>query len=65
MLPEAATAVALVAIRPEGVSAALAWTGLVLLALVWVSKATLQAPSHRVLALGFDLASHRFLVASN
>lgn len=65
MLLEAATAVALVAIRPEGVSALLAWTGLVLLALVWVSTATLQAPHHRTLALGFDPASHCFLVASN
>jgi hypothetical protein len=64
MLLEAA-AVALVAIRPEGVSAALAWTGLVFLALVWVLTATLQAACHRVLALGFDPAPHRFLVASN
>ena len=41
MLVEAATAVALVVYRPEGVSALLAWTGLVLLALVWASTALL------------------------
>jgi hypothetical protein len=65
MLVEAATAVALVVYRPEGVSALLAWTGLVLLALVWASTALLQAPRHRTLGRGLDLASHRFLVASN
>lgn len=65
MLVEAATAVALVVYRPEGVSALLAWTGLVLLALVWASTALLQAPRHRTLGRGLDPASHRFLVASN
>jgi hypothetical protein len=65
MLVEAATAVALVVYRPEGVSALLAWTGLVLLALVWASTALLQAPRHQTLGRGLDPASHRFLVASN
>ena len=65
MLLEAATALALVTRPPDGVSAALAWTGLVLLALVWTSTALLQAPRHQALGRGFDRATHRFLVASN
>lgn len=44
LLVEAATAVALLFSRPLGVPAALAWTGLALLALVWLSTAPLQAP---------------------
>ena len=65
MLVEAATAVALVLAPPAGVPPWLAATGLVLLAVIWLSTALLQAPRHRELGLGFDAASHRFLVASN
>jgi hypothetical protein len=65
MLAEAATAVALVLGPPAGVSLWLAATGLVLLAAIWLSTALLQAPRHRELGGGFDVTSHRFLVASN
>ena len=65
MLVEAATAVALVLGPPPGVSSWLATIGFVLLAVIWLSTALLQAPRHRELGLGFDAASHRFLVASN
>ena len=65
MLVEAATALALVVSTPPGVSPVLVWTGLVLLAAVWLSTALLQAPRHTLLGRGFDLPAHRFLVASN
>ena len=65
MLAEAATAVALFLAPPPGVSLWLAATGLVLLAVIWLSTALLQSPRHRELAGGFDAASHRFLIASN
>ena len=65
MLVEAATAVARVLGPPRGVSSWLAAIGFVLLAVIWLSTALLQAPRHRELGLGFAAASHRFLVASN
>ena len=65
MLAEAATAIALVLGPPQGVPLLLAVTGLALLAVIWLSTALLQSPRHRELGAGFDVASHRFLVASN
>ena len=49
MLAEAATTVALVLGPPPGVSSWLAVIGLVLLAVIWLSTAVLQAPRHREL----------------
>ena len=65
MLVEAATAVALVIRAPQGVPFSLPLTGLVLLAVVWLSTAFLQSPQHTVLGRGFVADSHRFLVLSN
>jgi len=65
MLLEAATAVALVVWTPPGISVSLAWTGLVLVAGIWLSTALLQAPRHTALGRGFNPAAHRFLVTSN
>jgi hypothetical protein len=65
MLLEAATAVALVVWNPPGISVSLAWTGLLLVAGIWLSTALLQAPRHTALGRGFDPAAHRFLVTSN
>ncbi len=65
MLLELATAVTLLFLRPQGVSASLAWIGLALLAVIWLSTAILQMPRHRALAPGFDPAPHRSLVLSN
>ena len=65
MLVEAATAVALVIRTPPGISASLAWTGLVLLVAIWLSTALLQSPRHTELGRGFDVPSHRYLVTSN
>jgi hypothetical protein len=65
MLVEAATAVALVIGTPAGISVSLVWTGLVLLAAIWLSTALLQSPRHTELGQGFAPGSHRALVASN
>jgi hypothetical protein len=65
MLLEAGTAVALVVWTPPGISVSLVWTGLLLVAGIWLSTALLQAPRHTALGRGFDPAAHRFLVTSN
>lgn len=43
----------------------LAWTGLVLLAFIWVSTFAVQVPLHARLASGFDRAVWRRLVITN
>jgi hypothetical protein len=65
MLVEALTAALLVVVRPTGVSAALSWTGLALVAVIWLSTAALQVPSHAKLVQGFDPAIGSFLVQTN
>jgi hypothetical protein len=65
MILEAGTAVALVVWTPPGISVTLVWTGLLLVAGIWLSTALLQAPRHTTLGRGFDPAAHRFLVTSN
>jgi uncharacterized membrane protein len=65
MLTEGITAIALVWVRPSGVSDGLVWTGLGLLLVIWISTLTLQVPRHQALARGFDDAAHRALVATN
>lgn len=62
---EALTAVWLLAEAPEGVSAGLVAVGLVLVAAVWLSTATWQAPMHGRLSDGFDSSLQRRLVHSN
>jgi hypothetical protein len=64
MLIEAVTAV-YIALSPGEVPAGQAWTGLALLALVWLSTALLQVPRHRILERGFDPRAHARLVATN
>lgn len=61
MLAELATAIAL-AWRLGG---ALAWSGLVLLMVIWLSTWLWQVPAHRRLENGFDAATHRRLVRTN
>ena len=65
MLTEAAAALVLVLRPPAEVPAAWAWTGLGLLAVVWLSTAFIQVPRHRLLADGFDAGVARSLVATN
>ena len=62
---EAVTAVWLLAEVPEGVNAALVAVGLVLVAALWLSTATWQAPMHGRLSDGFDSSLQRRLVLSN
>lgn len=65
MLVEALTAALLVIARPAGTSAALAWTGLVLVIVIWLSTAVLQVPAHGRLVHGFDADTNALLVSSN
>ncbi len=65
MLVEAATAVLLVVSRPAFVPVWIAWVGLALVILIWISTAVLQVPDHATLADGFDPAAHAHLVGTN
>lgn len=67
MLVELVCAVAIVGMRPSGVSPALAWSGFTLLAIIWISTATLQGPMHGKLStLGVcDPKVHSALVSTN
>jgi hypothetical protein len=51
--------------RPEGVGNALAWSGMALLAVIWLSSFFFQVPMHQLLSVGFDATSHRELVLTN
>ena len=65
MLLEAATALWLVYDRPGFVPPALAWTGVALLAVIWLSTALVSVPRHEALRHGFDAPVHAALVATN
>lgn len=65
MIVELATAAWLVFERPEGIAPGLAWLGLALVVLIWLSTAVLQVPCHRKLNQGFDEPAHRRLVKTN
>jgi hypothetical protein len=43
----------------------MAWTGLALVAAIWLSTAAIQVPCHAKLAAGFDAEVHARLVSSN
>jgi hypothetical protein len=61
MLVELAVAIATVVV----LGGALAWVGLALLVLIWLSTGLLQVPAHGRLQRGFDAVTHRRLVATN
>jgi hypothetical protein len=65
MTIELATAGGLAWRLPPGVPAWLAWTGFVLVLLIWATTGLVQAPLHRRLTDGFDATVHRRLVRSN
>lgn len=65
MVVEAVTGVLLLWRRPEEVRLPLVWTGLGLLAIIWLSTALLQVPQHQILLSGFDPSAHRTLLLSN
>jgi uncharacterized membrane protein len=61
MLLESVTAILLLLQWP----APWTWTGVWLLAIIWLSTAFLQVPMHRVLEQGFDPVAHKRLVQTN
>lgn len=65
MLVELITAIALVVVRPPGVSVTLLAAGLALVAVIWLSTFGVQVPLHRHLSDGLDPAAHRALVRGN
>ncbi len=65
MLVEVVTSAWLVMDRPEALSARMAWTGLLLVGVIWASTAVLQVPMHGQLANGYDARAHAWLVTSN
>ncbi len=65
MLVELATAGLLAAGYAALVPSVQVWTGLGLLALIWVSTGLVQAPLHGLLTDGFNARWHNWLVRSN
>ena len=61
MTAEAGSALLLLAVQPDALTAA----GVGLLAVIWLSTAVLQVPCHRRLGRGFDGAIHRRLLATS
>jgi hypothetical protein len=65
MVTELVTAVLLVLPTDAGRAPLLAWAGLGILVVIWLSTALLQVPAHRTLSKGFDPDAHRRLVRTN
>jgi hypothetical protein len=65
MAIELIVSIGLVALVPPGIMTALAFLGLVLTAVIWISTFAVQVPLHRKLTAGFDVQTHRVLVRSN
>jgi hypothetical protein len=65
MVIELIVSIGLVALVPNGIVPALAFLGLALTAVIWISTFAVQVPLHRKLADGFDVHTHRVLVRSN
>ncbi len=65
MLGELGSALLLAAVPDASGSRVVAWIGLGLLAVVWLSTGLLQAPAHGRLSRGFDVEVHRCLVRTN
>jgi len=62
---EALTAIVLVILAAGVTMRVAAITGLLLVAVIWVSTAFVQVPCHRELSTGFDLSTARRLVTAN
>jgi hypothetical protein len=65
MLAEAVTAILLVIYSLSWIDRNASVVGLILLAIIWISTATLQMPCHRRLAKAYDAAVGRRLVRTN
>ncbi|MEC7407404.1 MAG: hypothetical protein VYB72_01215 [Planctomycetota bacterium] len=65
MLIEIATAAALIWMTPSYLPRSVAWIGLGLVGVIWLSTVALQIPAHQRLLEGFDLVTYKKLVNSN
>ncbi len=65
MVVEALTALILAVRPPSGVSPLLAWVGLALVVVIWLSTNVWQIPRHRQLSQGFSASAHQRLVLTN
>ncbi len=65
MLLELTSALGLFLFIHEGVPLSYAWTGIVLLGLIWLSTLILQVPVHERMASGFSESDHAWLLNSN
>jgi hypothetical protein len=65
MLVEAFSAVGLIWCGGAAVPAAIAWAGLALLAVIWLSTALLQVPKHNVLSSGWNARAGNVLCSTN
>ena len=65
MLVELTSAVALMMVPASGVRPGLAWSGLLLVVLIWISTAVLQMPLHRKLTQQYSASLIDRLVATN
>ena len=65
MLIEIATTVALIWMTPSYLPRPVAWVGLGLVGVIWLSTLALQIPAHQRLLDGFDLVTYKRLVNSN
>jgi hypothetical protein len=65
MLLELLTAVALLTLWPPSLPGWVAWLGLALVGLIWLTTMLVSVPLHAKLAAGFDAQTHALLVATN
>lgn len=65
MLLELLTAVALLTLWPSSLPGWVAWLGLALVGLIWLTTMLVSVPLHAKLAAGFDAQTHALLVATN
>jgi hypothetical protein len=65
MLVELATALALVAYRPDAWPGWAPWLGLALIAVIWATTALASVPAHGALAERWNAAAHARLVSTN
>lgn len=65
MIVELMTALLLLAIPPAGFPRPIAWAGVLLVAIIWLSTLLIQVPQHARLAQGFDTSTHAALVRLN
>lgn len=65
MVIELGAALLFLFVRPISVSVRMAWVGLALVVIIWLSTIFLQMPQHAVLVNGPDATAHSLLVSSN